>query len=181
MQSAVDARAVASTPANERWRSIWQNVFPFLVVGALWEIIAWSGVFPVRLFPRLETIAATFYDLTVSGILPMHAAQTVLRLFGGFAVAAVIGVGVGILMGRSRRVEDVLLPLVSIVAPIPGIAYAPLFLLWFGLGNVPAVMLVGVVACFPVIFNTWTGVKAVKEIWVRSAVALMSSSPSAPP
>jgi ABC-type nitrate/sulfonate/bicarbonate transport system permease component len=169
MQSAVGATAVVSRPGNERLRSVWQNVFPFLVVGALWEIVAWSGVFPVRLFPRLETIATTFYDLTVAGILPMHAAQTVLRLFAGFAVAAVIGVGVGILMGRSRRVEDYLLPLVSIVAPIPGIAYAPLFLLWFGLGNVPAIMLVGVVACFPVIFNTWTGVKAVKEIWVRSA------------
>jgi Flp pilus assembly protein TadD len=63
------------------------------VVGALWEIVAWSGVFPVRLFPRLETIATTFYDLTVAGILPMHAAQTVLRLFAGFAVAAVIGIG----------------------------------------------------------------------------------------
>ena len=44
-----------------------------------------------------------------------------------------------------------------------------LFLLWFGLGNVSAVLLVGFVSTFPIIFNTWTGVKAVKEIWVRSA------------
>jgi NitT/TauT family transport system permease protein len=58
------------------------------------------------------------------------------------------------------------------VAPIPGIAYAPLFLLWFGLGNVAAVLLVGVVSSFAVIFNTWTGVKAVKEIWVRSAQSM---------
>lgn len=169
MQSAIGATAVVNAAGSERWRSVWQNIFPFLVVGLLWEIVALSGVFPARLFPRLETVAVTFYELTAAGILPMHAAQTVLRLLAGFAVAAVIGIGVGILMGRSRRVEDVLLPLVSIIAPIPGIAYSPLFLLWFGLGNVPAVMLVGVVACFPVIFNTWTGVKAVKEIWVRSA------------
>ena len=72
-------------------------------------------------------------------------------------------------MGRSRRAEDILLPLVSIGAPIPGLAYAPLFLLWFGLGNVSAVLLVAFVSAFPIIFNTWTGVKAVKEIWVRSA------------
>ena len=79
------------------------------------------------------------------------------------------GVTIGIAMGRSRRAEDILLPLVSIGAPIPGVAYAPLFLLWFGLGNVSAVLLVAFVSAFPIIFNTWTGVKAVKEIWVRSA------------
>ncbi len=75
-------------------------------------------------------------------------------------------------MGRWRRAEDVFLPLVSIGAPIPGLAYAPLFLLWFGLGNMTAVLLVGFVSAFPIIFNTWTGVKAVKEIWVRSAQAM---------
>jgi NitT/TauT family transport system permease protein len=61
---------------------------------------------------------------------------------------------------------------VSFGAPIPGVAYAPLFMLWFGLGNVSAVLLVGFVAAFPIIINTWTGVKAVKEIWVRSALSL---------
>jgi NitT/TauT family transport system permease protein len=72
-------------------------------------------------------------------------------------------------MGRSRRAEDIFLPLVSVGAPIPGLAYAPLFLLWFGLGDFSAVLLVGFVSTFPIIYNSWTGVKAVKEIWVRSA------------
>ena len=80
-------------------------------------------------------------------------------------------------MGRSRRAEDIFLPLVSIGAPIPGIAYAPLFLLWFGLGNKSAVLLVGFVSAFPIIFNTWTGVKAVKDIWVRSAQAMGADDP----
>ena len=75
-------------------------------------------------------------------------------------------------MGRSRRAEDIFLPLISIGAPIPGLAYAPLFLLWFGLGNVSAVLLVAFVSAFPIIYNAWTGVKAVKEIWVRSAQAM---------
>ena len=82
------------------------------------------------------------------------------------------GVTIGVLMGRSRRAEDIFLPLVSICAPIPGLAYAPLFLLWFGLGNFSAVLLVGFVSAFPIIFNSWTGVKAVKEIWVRSAQSM---------
>ena len=76
------------------------------------------------------------------------------------------------MMGRWRRVEDSVLPIVSIVAPIPGIAWVPLFLLWFGLGNLPAILLVAFVSAFPIIFNTWTGVKAVKEIWLRAARAM---------
>jgi NitT/TauT family transport system permease protein len=146
--------------------------FPFFVVGAIWETMAHLGLFPRRLFPSLEEVAAAFVRLTAAGILPHHAFDTLVRLLAGFALAAVLGVAIGIAMGRSRRAEDVFLPLVSIGAPIPGLAYAPLFLLWFGLGNASAVLLVGFVAAFPVVFNTWTGVKAVKEIWVRSAYAM---------
>jgi NitT/TauT family transport system permease protein len=166
------ADAGARTPGHERWRAVWRNVFPFLVCGALWEIVAWAGVFPARLFPTLEVVAAAFVRLTMAGILPHHVLDTLVRLLSGFAIAAVGGVAIGIAMARSRLAEDTLLPLVSIAAPIPGLAYAPLFLLWFGLGNVSAVLLVGFVAMFPVIFNTWSGVKAVKEVWLRSAQAM---------
>ena len=131
----------------------------------LWELVAHWGAFPRRLFPPLEEIAA-------QGILPHHAAETLLRLAAGFAIAAVAGVLIGILMGRYRRAEDLLLPLVSIGAPIPGLAYAPLFLLWFGLGDTGSVVLVAFVSAFSIAINTWTGVKSVKEIWLRAAQAM---------
>jgi len=157
---------------NARLRSAAQTAFPFLVVGGLWEIVAHASVFPPRLFPPIETVAAALVRLTASGVLPHHVADTLLRLAAGFALAAIAGVALGIIMGRSRRAEDICLPLVSIGAPIPGLAYAPLFLLWFGLGNISAVLLVGFVSAFPIVFNTWTGVKAVKDVWVRSAQAM---------
>jgi ABC-type nitrate/sulfonate/bicarbonate transport system permease component len=168
--AAVDARLKAA--GHERWRGAWRNAFPFLVVAALWEIVAHLGLFPRRLFPPLEDVAHSFASLAASGILEHHALDTVIRLLSGFGLAAIAGVTIGIAMGRSRLAEDICLPLVSIAAPIPGLAYAPLFLLWFGLGNVSAVLLVGFVSMFAVIFNTWTGVKAVKEIWLRSAQAM---------
>jgi NitT/TauT family transport system permease protein len=149
-----------------------RNVFPFVVVGALWEVVAHLGLFPPRLFPPLETIATVFVRLTLNGVLLHHAFDSLVRLTAGFVLAALIGIVIGVLMGRSRRAEDIFLPLISIGAPIPGLAYAPLFLLWFGLGNVAAVLLVAFVSAFPIIFNSWTGVKAVKEIWVRSAQAM---------
>jgi NitT/TauT family transport system permease protein len=153
------------------WRA-WRNTYPFIVVGALWEAVAHLGIFPAQFFPPLETIAAAFARLSASGVLPHHAFDTLIRLTAGFALAAVVGIAAGVLMGRSRRAEDIMLPLVSIGAPIPGLAYAPLFLLWFGPGNIPAVALVAFVSAFPVIYNSWTGVKAVKEIWLRSAQAM---------
>lgn len=164
-----DASGALPGRAASRLRSVWRNIFPFIVVGTLWEIVAVSGIFPARLFPTIETVARTFFTLTVNGILPHHAVETLIRLLSGFALAAVFGVGIGILMGRSRLAEDIFLPLVSICAPIPGLAYTPLFLLWFGLGSFSSILLVGFVSAFPIIFNSWTGVKAVKEIWVRSA------------
>lgn len=158
--------------AGERLRLIGRNLFPFVVVGVIWEIVAWAGVFPRRLFPTIEDVVESFVRLTISGILPHHAIDTLIRLLSGFILAAVVGVTIGVLMGRSRRAEDLCLPLVSICAPIPGLAYAPLFLLWFGLGNVSAVLLVAFVSAFPILFNSWTGVKAVKEIWLRSAQSM---------
>lgn len=176
MQDAAAISALAGrfggNPMRERLRNVARNLFPFAVVGLAWEIVARAGVFPRRLFPTIEDIASSFIELTVRGILPLHALETVVRLLAGFGLAAIFGVAIGIAMGRSRRAEDIFLPLVSIGAPIPGLAYAPLFLLWFGLGNISAVLLVGFVAAFPVIFNSWTGVKAVKQIWVRSAQAM---------
>jgi len=169
----VEAHTRARIAYHEgRGRVIARTALPFVVVAAMWEALAHAGIFPVRLFPPVEAVVATLVRLTAAGILPHHALDTVLRLSGGFMLAAVAGVTVGIAMGRWRLAEDMFLPLVSIGAPIPGLAYAPLFLLWFGLGNLSAVLLVSFVSAFPIIFNTWTGVKAVKEIWVRSAQAM---------
>jgi NitT/TauT family transport system permease protein len=175
MQQAAGITDLAAKPAAAEaavLQRILYNAFPFVVVGVAWEAAARLKLFPAQFFPPLETIAATFVRLTLSGVLPHHALDTLVRLIAGFALAALIGVGIGVMMGRSRRAEDYLLPLISIAAPIPGLAYTPLFLLWFGPGNVPSVLLVAFVSTFPIIYNSWTGVKAVKDIWVRSAQAM---------
>jgi NitT/TauT family transport system permease protein len=155
-----------------RLRSAGEFLLPFAVAGVAWELFAAFGPLPAKLFPSLGTIAQAFWRLLTSGILLRHAQGTIVRLLLGFLLAAVLGVAIGIVMGRYRWAEELLLPLVSIGSPIPGLAYAPLFILWFGLGNLPAVLLVAVAAAFPAAVNTWTGVKAVKEIWIRAAEAM---------
>lgn len=161
--------AARERTGTERLRAAGEFLLPFAVAAVAWELFAALGPLPPKLFPSLRTVAQTFWELLASGILLAHAQGTIVRLVLGFALAAALGVAVGIAMGRYRWAEDVLLPLVSIGSPIPGLAYAPLFILWFGLGNLPAVLLVALAAAFPAAVNTWTGVKAVKEIWIRAA------------
>ncbi len=164
--------AAREQTGTERLRAAGELLLPFAAAAVAWESFARLGPLPPKLFPSLATVATTFAGLLASGVLLAHAQGTIVRLVLGFVLAAVLGTAIGIAMGRYRWAEDLLLPLVSIGSPIPGLAYAPLFILWFGLGNLPAVLLVAVAAAFPAAVNTWTGVKAVKEIWIRAAEAM---------
>lgn len=148
---------------------------PFLLLAAAWETVAVAGIFPAKLFPPLETVFATLTELALNGILWAHTAATLARLALGFVLAAAVGVVLGVLMGRFRVMEDLFLPAVSFAYPIPGLAYAPLFVLWFGLGDLPAVLLVGAASCFIIILNTWKGVKAVRHLWLRAAEVMGAS------
>lgn len=152
-------------------RTLWFAA-PFVTLGLLWEAFARLGPLPPILFPGLSKIGGALVHLGQSGILLHHVWGTLLRLLVGFVLGSAVALVVGMLMGRYQAVEDGLLPLVSIGAPIPGLAYAPLFILWFGLGDVSAVLLVAFATMFPVITNTWTGVKTVKTIWLRAALAM---------
>jgi NitT/TauT family transport system permease protein len=148
---------------------------PFLLLAAIWEAVAASGLFPDKLFPSLATVLETLVASSLDGILWEHTAGTLVRLLLGFLLAAVFGVAAGILMGRFQVVEELFLPAVSFAYPIPGLAYAPLFVLWFGLGDVPAILLVAVASCFVIILNSWKGVKAVRPLWLRAAEVMGAS------
>jgi NitT/TauT family transport system permease protein len=141
----------------------------FAAIAAAWQILATYGGFPPKLVPSLGDVAGTFVRLAGNGILLAATLATLYRLAAGFLIAAVIGVVAGIAMARRQWIEDTLLPIVTFLYPIPGLAYAPLFVLWFGLGDGPTILLIGISSCFTVIINTWKGVKAVKPIWLRSA------------
>lgn len=149
--------------------SIGLPVVTFAVIGAAWELLVHYGGFPPKLVPGLGAIAEAFLRLSGNGILLASAVATLYRLGTGFAIAAVTGVALGIAMGRRQWTEDTLQPILSFLYPIPGLAYAPLFVLWFGLGDFPTILLVGVSSSFTVTINTWKGVKAVRPIWLHSA------------
>ncbi len=138
----------------------------------IWEAFARSGLFPPVLAPSVVLIGSALGRMVLSGAMLRHALYTLYRVLFGFILAGVTGVLIGILMGRFRRVERFFLPLVSVLMPIPSLAWVPVFILWFGLGNAATIALVFYAATFPVIYNTWTGVRSVNRLWIRSAEAM---------
>jgi NitT/TauT family transport system permease protein len=160
---------------GKRLLSISLPVATFAAIAAGWQILAVHGGYSPKLVPSLGAIVAALLRLCSNGIMLAATVATLYRLAGGFLIAAAVGIALGIAMGRRQWVEDTLLPIVSFLYPIPGLAYAPLFVLWFGLGDLPTILLVGVSSCFTVIINTWKGVKAVRPIWLRAAEVMGAS------
>src|SRR5213594_5195288 len=153
-------------------RSILGAAFSLTVACLIWEGFARSGLFAPVLAPSVVLIGSALGRMVLSGAMLRHALYTLYRVLFGFVLAGAVGVPIGILMGRFRRVERFFLPLVSVLMPIPSLAWVPVFILWFGLGNAATIALVFYAATFPVIYNTWTGVRSVNRLWIRSVEAM---------
>jgi NitT/TauT family transport system permease protein len=163
------------TRAAERSRSVGRAAVTIIGALAIYEGIARAGIFPAVLLPTLPTIAKTLYAMILDGTMLKHASATLVRVLLGFGLAALVGLPLGILMARYRPVEQFFMPLVSVLMPIPSLAWVPVFILWFGLGNTTTVLVVFYAATFPMLLNTWSGVRAVNPLWLRAAGAMGAS------
>ena len=160
------------TENGKQARSIVRAALSLAAAAAVYEAAARSGYFAPALLPTLETVARTLFAMIADGSMIEHAAFTMYRVMFGFSLAVAVGIPLGILMARFRRVENFFLPLVSALMPIPSFALVPLFMLWFGIGNLTTVLIVFYAATFPMLFNTWSGVRSVNPLWLRAAGAM---------
>lgn len=156
----------------DRLRSLRRAITSIIVIAALYEMGARSGYFAHALMPSLGTVADTLLRMLADGSMFGHAAATLYRVLLGFGLAVAVGLPLGVLMGRFGPVERFVLPLASALMPIPSLAWVPVFILWFGLGNTVTILIVFYAALFPMLLNTWTGVRSVNPIWLRAAGAM---------
>ena|SRR6056297_2438644 len=125
-----------------------------------WELV--SGRIIDAFFISSPTkIAVVFWSWVIDGSLFYHAAITATEAFVGFALGAVFGIVLGILLGRATRVAEVLNPFIVGFYSIPKVALAPLFIMWFGIGIEMKIVLTGTIVFFLVFLNTYTGVRSV--------------------
>ncbi len=111
----------------------------------------------------------------MSGELLQDTYSSISRVLGGFLIGAALALPLGLLMGANQAVYKLFNPLLQVLRPIPPIAYIPLSILWFGLGNPPALFLISIGSFFPILMNTIAGVRQVDGIYIRAARNLGAS------
>lgn len=161
------------------------SLVPVLVI-VLWQVLSTSGLINPVVLPSPVAVVERWwayllpteaYDPTqsswilwaLSGEMLFDAWSSLYRVVLGFAVGAGLALPLGLAMGGNPRVYALFDPLMQVLRPIPPIAYIPLAILWFGLGNAPAVFLIAIGAFFPVLMNTIAGVRHVDGIYLRAA------------
>jgi NitT/TauT family transport system permease protein len=151
--------------------------FPLCVL-AIWQLCAMAGLVRRSVLPPPSAVLTVWYDLVTgatdeagrySGTWLDHAAASSWRVFAGFAWGVALGIVLGLLIGLLRLMERLLDPTIQVLRNIPVTAWVPLSLVFFGIGNAPAVFLIGLGAFFPTVVNTIHGVRQTNATLYKAA------------
>lgn len=180
------------SPLRLRLLRLVQWVAVPLLCALVWEGLCRAGAFRPQILPPLSQVlrkageslapaqpydpaTSSYLGWLFSGELVADAVASLFRVLTGFLIGAGLALPIGLLMGANATVHRLLNPLVQLLRPIPPIAFIPLSILWFGLGNPPAFFLISLGAFFPVLINTISGVRHVDAIYLRAARNLGAS------
>lgn len=148
-----------------------------------WHYASTTGLFgrispeySLLLLPTPATVLAALKENIASGYLWEQLSVSLVRVGIGFGIAVVIGIPLGLSMALSPLINNISEPFVRIFSPIPGIAWVPLAILWFGLGNRAAIFIIAVGSVFPIVINTIQGVRDVDRQLVDAA-RMMGAKP----
>ncbi|MGR7994594.1 MULTISPECIES: ABC transporter permease [unclassified Xanthobacter] len=142
--------------------------YAFLVVLVLiWHLAASSGLYPSHLLPTPGAVMAALQDAFLDGNLVWNVSQSLERQLVGYIASVVIGLPLGLWLGWSRWAQSALQTTIRLIYPIPGVAWVPLAILWFGLGFKSIIFAIFITAVFPIIVNTAAGVSAIDEQYLR--------------
>jgi NitT/TauT family transport system permease protein len=145
------------------------------VVLVIWQALSAAGYVNPMTLPSPLAVATKWIEYGVSGELWHDAWGSLYRVVVGFAIGTALALPLGLLMGALPWAMRLCNLSIQVLRPIPPIAYIPMAILWFGLGNPPAVFLIVIGAFFPVLMNTIAGVRHVDGIYLRAARNLGAS------
>lgn len=166
----VSAEARPFSPALMRVARAILRYYPVALIFVLWEICSRVGLFDPIFVPPLSEVLKTLYEeLFVTHDLLVHMGFSFARAGIGFALAATVGITVGIFMGRFRPVENFVDPLISALFPTPKLAIFPLMMVFLGIGDASKIALIFLGCFFPIVISTYTGVKNVDKYFIWNA------------
>lgn len=138
----------------------------------LWELISRSGLYNSNLFPPPSIVFKALIFMIKSGELIKDISASLSRVFIGFFMGSILGVGLGVLTGRIKILQNTLGQLVHLIRSIPIIALVPLAIVWFGIGEISKYLLIAYGVFLIVWVNTHIGVLNVKNIFIWAAKSL---------
>lgn len=171
------ARASEARAANRRAMVIMglRRTGWLLVLLFIWQVVAWLGPWPSWLFPGPLLVASALAELFANGSLLPAIGRSLLRLGMGYGLALLIGIPLGMLLGKNRWVEEILGAPVLGLQALPSITWLPVALLWFGLSEAAILFVVVVGSVLAVALSAESGVRNLDPSWVRAARTLGAS------
>lgn len=143
-----------------------------LAIGTVWQIAVWVSQANVAILPPPQLTLATLWDLILSGELARHTLASLSRVVSAWGISTLVAVPLGLAMARSRTFERLLDPVIELFRPISPLAWIPLAILWFGIGETGKVFIIFVATFFPILLNTVSGVKGVDPVLIRAGRVL---------
>ena len=143
-----------------------------VVIVVLWQLVIAAFNPHVSLLPPPMLAAREFWTLVASGELFVHTGTSLARVFSAWTITGAIAIPLGLAMGSSRRLERIVDPFVEIFRPISPLAWIPLAILWFGIGEAGKVFVVCVATFFPTLLSTIAGVKRIDPVLVHAGQVL---------
>jgi len=165
------ARKPQSASGDERWLG-WLAV---ALVLAAWEAAVWIGNISALYLPRPSAIIAMLVHMFTDLGLTADLVVTLARIFGGFAIALLFGVALGLWMATSKRVQAIADVFIAALYPLPKITLIPLLIIWLGTGGPFMLTIAALGAVFPIVINTVLGVKQCDPGLVAAARDLRAS------
>lgn len=152
------------------FRSVSKKLLPALSLVAFLAVWQFAASFwPPELFPSPLDVAKAFHELADMGVLWGHIGISLARFSTAYLAAIAIAVPLGLFLGRNPRCRQAIDPLVQVLRPISPIAWFPLAVLWFGIGNAPAVFIIFLAAFYPVLLSTVSAVVGIPPVYLKVA------------
>lgn len=151
------------------------QVLGISVLLILWEIVCRLQIVPPLFLPAPTEIVKAGWEMITSGELHENLFASLYRIVAGYVIGAIVGIIIGLILGFSKWADAIFTPIVYSIYPIPKIALLPLIILWFGIGEMPKVAIIALGVFFPVVINTFSGVKNVDPILIKAAVTFGSN------
>lgn len=142
---------------------------PVLFIAALlsiWEIAV--DLHPGQILPGPVAVAGGIWELLQHGLLLNYVVASLFRVTWGFVLAAILAIPLGLTLGWYRRGEMAFYPLVQIFRPISPLAWIPIAILWFGVGDLAAIFLIFVGCFFPLLLTAMSAVHNIPEVYINA-------------